>query len=131
MFKSVTQKRAAQSVSGAELYSGIACAQEMLYTKHVLESLGLKVSLPMVLEMDNKGAVDHANGWSVGGQIRHIGTKAALLCELKESAQLVIKHIPGELNDANMFMKNLDGQLFCKFAKVYARARENEYMLSE
>lgn len=126
VFKSATQKRAAQSVSEAELYGGIACAQEMLYAKHVLESMGLKVALPMELTMDNKGAVDHANGWSVGGQMRHIGTKAALLRELKESAQLVIKHIPGEQNDADLFTKNLDGPLFRKFAKVFVG--DDEYM---
>ncbi len=44
------------------------CAQDMLYTKNVLELMGLKVRLPMVLEMDNKGAVDLANNWSVGSR---------------------------------------------------------------
>ena len=57
MFKSVMQKRAATSVCEAELYAAYAAAQEMLYTKHVIESIGLKVKLPMILEMDNKGAV--------------------------------------------------------------------------
>ncbi len=44
----------------------------MLYMKNVLESLGLKVKLPMVLEMDNQGAVYLANNWSIGGRSRHI-----------------------------------------------------------
>ena len=54
IFKSVTQKRAATSVCEAELYAGYAFAQEMLYGKHVVESMGLKVELLMVLEMENK-----------------------------------------------------------------------------
>jgi hypothetical protein len=33
----------------------------------MLESIGLKVELPMILEMDNKGAVDLVNTFSVGG----------------------------------------------------------------
>jgi hypothetical protein len=45
----------------------------MLYMKNILESLGLKVKLPMVLEMDNQGEVYLANNWSIGGtRTRHI-----------------------------------------------------------
>jgi hypothetical protein len=67
MFKSSTQKSVALSVCKAEQTSGVLCAQDMLYTKHVLELMGLKVKLPMVLEMDNKGTVNLVNNWSVGG----------------------------------------------------------------
>jgi hypothetical protein len=34
--------------------------------------MGLKVKLPMILEMDNKGAVDLANNWIIGGRTRHV-----------------------------------------------------------
>lgn len=109
------------------MYACILCVQEMMYPKHAVESIGLKVRLPTLLEIDNnKGAVDHVNGWSVVGQMHHIGTKAALPRELKESMLLVIKHIPGKKNDANLFTKILDGPLICKFAKVYVG--DDEYM---
>ena len=61
MMKSSTQKSVALSVCEAEQSSGALCAQDMLYCKNVLESMGLKEKLPMLLEMDNKGAVDLAN----------------------------------------------------------------------
>jgi hypothetical protein len=35
----------------------MASKRDMLYMKYVPESLGLKVKLTMVLEMDNQGAV--------------------------------------------------------------------------
>ena len=48
-------------------YAGVTCVQDMLYTKNILESLGLKVKLPMVLvlEMDDQdqGAVYPANNF--------------------------------------------------------------------
>ena len=34
------------------------CAQDMLFVMHILNSLGSKVELPMILEIDNRGAVD-------------------------------------------------------------------------
>jgi len=38
----------------------------MMFVKHVLASIGLKVKLPMMLEIDNKGAIDLWNNYSVG-----------------------------------------------------------------
>jgi hypothetical protein len=82
----------------------------MLYIKNVLESLGLRVKLPMVLEMDNQGAVYLANNWSVGGSKRHIDVRLVFLREL--ASALVIKWIVGAVNEADIFTKNLDGPAF-------------------
>ncbi len=65
----------------------------MLYVKHVVKSVGLKVELPMKLEMDNLGAVDHTNSQSVGGHMHHIRTKQVFLRELKEEGILVVEWI--------------------------------------
>ncbi len=62
----------------------------MLYMKNALESLELKVKPPMVLEMDNQGAVYLANNWSVGGRTRHIDVQSVFLHKLKQSGVLVI-----------------------------------------
>jgi hypothetical protein len=85
MFKSSTQKSVALSVCEAEQTAGVLCAQDMLYVWHILESMGLKVKLPMILEMDNKGAVDLANNWSIVGRTRHVDVRQCFLWELKES----------------------------------------------
>jgi hypothetical protein len=117
--KSSMQKTVSLSVTESELMAGVHCAQEMLYTKRVLESMGLKVELPMVLEMDNKGAVDLANNWSVGGRTRHIETRQLFLRNLKEDGVMKIKWISGESNEADLFTKNLPGPLFNKHVKKY------------
>ena len=71
-FRSITQKFVTLSVTEAEIAAGVMVAQDMLYIYRLLESLELEVELPMVLEMDNSGAVDIANSWSVGGRTRHV-----------------------------------------------------------
>jgi hypothetical protein len=91
----------------------------MLYMKNVLESLGLKVKLPMVLEMDNKGAEYLANNWSVGGRTRHIDVQSVFLRELKEAGVLVIKWIAGTVNEADIFTKNLDGPTFQRYTRIF------------
>jgi hypothetical protein len=117
MHRSATQKTVALSSCEAELNAAVICVQDMIYQKNTLESIGLKVELPMVLEMDNKGAIDLINSFSVGGRTRHIDVKQCFLRELKEAKVLVVKWIAGSENEADMFTKNLDGPLFKRYAE--------------
>jgi hypothetical protein len=118
MHRSPTQKTVALSSCKAELNAAVLCAQDMMYQKNTLESIRLKVELPMILEMDNKGAVDLVNSFSVGGHLQHINVKQYFLQELKEAKVLVVKWIPGSKNEADIFTKNLDGPLFKRHAEL-------------
>ena len=69
----------------------------------------------MKLHMDNKGAVDLANNWSVGGRTRHCEIKEHFLRELKEQKLIDIDWIKGEENKADIFSKNVTGTIFDKF----------------
>ena len=44
-----------------ETAAGVIVVQDMLYVYCLMESFDLAVELPMILEMDNLGAVDIAN----------------------------------------------------------------------
>jgi hypothetical protein len=101
MHRSATQKTVALSSCEAELNAAVLCAQDMICQKNTLESIGLKVELPMILEMDNKGAVNHVNSFSVRGCTRHINVKQCFLQELKEAKVSVVKWIPGSENEAD------------------------------
>ena len=56
----------------------------------LLESINLRVELPMILEVDNKGAVDLINNYSVGGRTRHMETRQYYLRELKEQGVMSV-----------------------------------------
>jgi hypothetical protein len=116
--KSKMQETTTLSVTESELVAAVSAAQDMLYEMRVLESIGLKVQLPMVLEVDNKGVVDLANNWSVGGCTHHISVHVNFLQELKEQGLLDVVWIPMDENSANLFTKNLPGPLFEKHANV-------------
>ena len=118
-WRSSTQKHVTLSVTEAEMAAGVTCVQDMMYVRNLLMSLGLQVQVPMVLEMDNKGAVDLANSWSVGGRTRHVDVRIHYVRELKEAGILLIKWVPGPENDADMHTKNVSRELFEKFGKVY------------
>jgi hypothetical protein len=63
--RSKTQRIVALSATEAGLFAATNNAQDMLYTKRIIESLGLNVQLPMIFEVGNKGAVDLVNNYSV------------------------------------------------------------------
>ncbi len=52
MHRSAMQKTVALSLCKAELNAAVSCVKDMLYAKNLLESIGLKVELPMMLEID-------------------------------------------------------------------------------
>jgi hypothetical protein len=114
--KSKMQASVTLSVTEAEAVAAASCVADMIYGKEFLESIGLKVKLPMVLEMDNRGAVDLFNGWSVSGNTRHISTRICFIRELKEAGTLSIRWCPGAGNAADLFTKNLDRETFEKHA---------------
>ena len=98
----------------------------MLYIMNLLDTFELKVELPIIIEIDNKGCIDLINNWSVLVCIRYIDIKKNFICKLKE--QNIIKAIwkARENNNSDLFTKNLLGLLFEKYTKEYVCI--NKYM---
>jgi hypothetical protein len=83
--------------------------------------MGLKVKKPMILEMDNKGAVDLANNWSSAGRTRHVATRICFLRELKEEGTLLVKWVSNQVMSSDIFTKNVGGEDYARHASVYVR----------
>eukprot|EP00957_Ditylum_brightwellii_P162793 12396919-Ditylum_brightwellii.AAC.1 len=79
----------------------------MLYVRRSLEDMELQVELPMILEINNSGAVDLANNWSAGSRIRHMETQMFFLTDLQEDGILEVKWLRGKDNPVDVFTKNL------------------------
>jgi hypothetical protein len=108
--KSKIQQSTTLSVTEAELCSGVDCVQDMLFAMRVIESIGLRVRKPMMLTIDNKGAVDYANNWSSSGRMRHACIKLSFIRELKEKGVINVNWCKSEEMPADLFTKNLVDQ---------------------
>ena len=93
----------------------------MLFVMRLMESIGLKVQKPMELFVDNKGAVDLANNWSIGGRTWHMEVRQYFSRDLKDEGIIITKWISGDDMSSDLFTKNLHGPLFQKHAKVYCK----------
>ena len=118
-WRSATQKHVTLSVTETEQAAAVTCAQDMIHQKHLLESMGLQVELPMILKIDNQGAVDLANNWSAGGRTRYVDVRQNFLRKLKENGIHLVKWIPGPTNDTDLHTKNLAAVDFEKHVAVY------------
>ena len=81
----------ALSVTEAELYAAVQCVQDMMFAWRVISSIGLEVELPMLLEVDNKGAVDLINGHSVGGNTKHIDVRILHVRDHKDKGLIKVE----------------------------------------
>ena len=114
-----SQRIVAISVTEAELIQGCECAQDMLFVYHLLREMDLQVDLPMILQMDNQGAIDITNNWSSTGRTRHIDVRYKFLRELKEANLLNCVWCSTDDNETDTFTKNLQGPLFDKHNSKY------------
>jgi hypothetical protein len=89
--KSKMQECVILSVTEAELVASTNCFQDMLYIWNILESMKFKIKLPIKVELDNKGAKDIINNWSVGGRTRQVGVRFNFLRDLKENGIIEIQ----------------------------------------
>jgi Reverse transcriptase (RNA-dependent DNA polymerase) len=120
--KSRMQPITALSVMEAELIAATECAQDLVFIKNVLESIGLKVRLPMNLHIDNSGCIDLICNWSAGGRTCHIDTHMYFLRELKEEEPKSIVmplYCPTALNRSDIFTKKNDTNTFEEHTSVY------------
>jgi hypothetical protein len=93
----------------------------MLFSRRVLQSIVLKVTLPMDVQVDNKGAVDLANGWTANSRTRHIATRINFLRELREETIINVYWITNKLMSSGIFTKNVGGKDFERHRDVYVR----------
>ena len=79
----------------------------------------------MVIECDNKGAVDLVNGYQVGGGTKHIDIRTYFMRDLKDEEVIVVKWIPTEVNEADICTKNTKEGAYLEHIKTFVG--EDEY----
>ena len=109
-------------VTEVELFVVVLCAQDMIFVMRVLQSIGLKVKLPMELYVDNKGAKDICHNWSVGGRTCHVEVKQYFLWDLKEQGIINVVWRAGSTMPSDLFTKSLSGPLFDKHKRQFVSA---------
>jgi hypothetical protein len=117
--KSRVQKTVALSSTEAEYYAYSEATAELMYCKQILEFLGIEVQTPMILNVDNTGAMYLANNEFTSQRTKHIDCRYHYVRELIENKILQINFVRSENNKADIYTKNLNSKSFKSLTQDY------------
>ena len=119
VWKSRLQQNVTLSSLEAEYCTGSEMVQGILYVKMILEFLGVKVKLPIIVHIDNLGAIYMGNNEMSGTCACHIDCRFHFVKEFIEDGIIKVIFIRSEQNDADIFMKNLSADLYERHIAKY------------
>ena len=102
----------------SELVALCDCAIELLHVLSVVNFLGHETPDAIEVHTDSKAAYDLCHRFTSAQNSRHVDRKLFKMRELRGAGTVVVRHIAGESNPADIFTKILSRQVFEKHRKV-------------
>ena len=109
-WRSKQQKSVALSSSEAEFIAASEAVKDVLFVVQVLESIGLAVEKPVVVRVDNMGAVFLSENNTSSARTRHIDMRWHFVRELVEDKVVEIQFVRSHDNKSAGFTKNLGSE---------------------
>ena len=114
LWRSHAQKTVALSSMEAEYMAISDCSRQVIWMKTLIKELGIKIrSIPIY--GDNQGSIFIASNAVQESRTKHIDIHYHYICKLVVAKEVELQFVPGEMNPANMFTKNLQKIKFTQF----------------
>ena len=84
---------------------------------YLLLSMGIEVKLPIVIRVDNIGAIFMSNNVTVSPRTKHVDVRYHFVREFVYDGFIKIIFVRSEENDADLFNKNLPSSLHNKHSR--------------
>jgi hypothetical protein len=109
------------STTEAELFAGSETAKELMFIYNIYKGMYEVdyLKLPIIIRMDNTGAIYLANNYTTGQRTKHIDIRDHYLRELVSRGIIKIIFVKSEENDADIYTKNLSEELFERHTEKY------------
>jgi hypothetical protein len=111
-WKSKASKSVTLSSTEAEYVALSEITKEIMFVKQVLETMNIKIKLPITVRVDNVGAIYLSNNFSLGQRTKHIDIRHHFVREFVEDGIIKTIFIPTNDNDADIFTKNTSEDTF-------------------
>ena len=123
-WKSRGQKNITLSSTEAEYVAMSEVVAEIMFCKQIIEFLDVKVTYPIIVRVDNVGAIFLSNNASLSQRTKHIDVRYHFVREFVEDGVIKIVFVKSAENDADLYTKNLGEVMFAKHASKYVRKSE-------
>jgi Reverse transcriptase (RNA-dependent DNA polymerase) len=118
-WKSHAQRNVTLSSTEAEYVAVSEVCAEILFLRQVIEFLGMQVVLPIIVRVDNIGAIYLATNSTTGQRTRHIDVRYHFVREYVEEGTVKIIFVRSAENDADIYTKNTSAGLYDKHTAKY------------
>ena len=118
-WKSHAQKNVTLSSTEAEYVAMSELCGEILFVKSILEFLGVKMELPILVNCDNIGAIYLAHNAKTSQRTKHIDVKYHFVREYVEDGMIKVVFVKSEENDADIWTKNVKSDIFKKHTEKF------------
>jgi hypothetical protein len=116
---SKSQKGVTLSSTEAEYVAIYEAVKELKFFYYLLSDLHIKVNLPIVVKMDNIGAIFMSENTSTGFRTRHVDTRYHFVQEFIKDGFMKIDFARSVENESDLFTKNVDQELYAKHTKKF------------
>ena len=111
-WKSKGQKSVTLSSSKAEFVALSEGAKDIKFVVQILLSMGIPVKLPVVVRVDNVGAIFMAENVTTSTRTRHVDVRYHFVREFVEDKFIKIVFVRTTENHSDIFTKNVTGDLY-------------------
>ena len=113
------QRSVTLSSTEAEYIALSEVCREILFIAQIMEFLGMTVKRPIVVRVDNIGAIYLANNQTTSQRTKHVDIRYHFVREYIEDGLVQIVFVKSKDNIADIFTKNLDGETFWRHANKF------------
>lgn len=124
-WKSKGQKSVTLSSSEAEFVALSEGAKDIKFVVQVLLSMGIPVKLPVIVRVDNVGAIFMAENVTTSARTRHVDVRYHFVREFVEEGFIKIIFVRTTENTADIFTKNVTGDLNEKHTGSFLGKRQD------
>ena len=108
------QKSVSLSSSEAEYIALSETAKEIRFLYQLLTEMGIEVELPIVVRVDNIGAIFMAENIAVSPKTKHVDIRYRFVNDMVSERFLEVIFVGSLENDADLFTKNVKGEIYEK-----------------
>ena len=109
-----------------EYVSIVEIAKDLLFIKQNLEFANIAICYPIIVHVNNIGAIYMAKNGSSSNQTKHINMLYHFLKESIEEGIMKIEFVILENNNSDIFTKNLGWELFKKHSEKFMKKQIND-----
>ena len=125
IWKSKSQRSITLSSSEAEYVALSEAAKYIKFVYQLLQSIGVSVQLPIVVRVDNVGAIFMSENTSTSGRTKHVDIRYQYVNEMVMDGFLKIVFVKTKENVADVFTKNVTSEVYKTLAKSFLSERSS------